>query len=86
MAQVSFTIPDAIISRVNNGVAKYHGYATEIDDPANPGSMIPNPESKGQFSKRMTREQWKTWVVLSETHIGGEAARALAEAEIDIQD
>ena len=84
MATVSFTIPDPIVGRVNDGVAKFWGYQAQIPDGS--GGMIPNPESKGQFSKRMTREQWKSWVVAAEANDGSVTAREPAEAEIDIQD
>ena len=32
--------------------AAYH-YQDEVEDPDNPGEMIPNPESRGNFAKRM---------------------------------
>lgn len=86
MAQISITIPDAILNRAINGVASHHGYQNQIEDPADPGQMIPNPETKAQFAKRMIRFVVKSWIVQAEAVGEAKTARDTAEAEIDIQD
>ena len=80
MATVTFTIPDAIVSRVNNGIANYHGYQETLPD------NTPNPESKAQFAKRKLKETLKAWVVASESNAGFLAAQTTANSEVDIQD
>lgn len=86
MATISFTIPDAILARVNDGIAKFHNYQDQIPDPGDPASTIPNPETKAQFNKRMIKETVKNWVVQSETNDGAITARDTARTEVDIQD
>jgi len=76
MAQVSFTIPDAILSRVLDGIALSRNY----DASKNEG------ETKAQFAKRMVKEQVKAWVVAGEELSGQITARETAQDEIDIQD
>jgi hypothetical protein len=69
--------------RIVDGIAYQHGYQDEIEDPENPGQMIPNPVTKVQFAKQMARhwvrECFKAW----EANLAAEQARqdAIADAE-----
>lgn len=86
MAQVSFTIPDGILARVNNGIAAYHGYKDQIPDPSNPSATIPNPQTKAQFNKEKIKETIKSWVVAAESSAGSNTAKQDAMSNINIQD
>lgn len=83
MAQVTFTIPNEIVTRVLDGIAYANGYQDEIDGQ-------PNPESKPDFARRMIRTYMKQCVVSYEARVAGEAAadaaRQAAEGEIEISD
>lgn len=83
MAQVTFTIPNEIVTRVLDGVAYANGYQDEIDGQ-------PNPESKADFAKRMICVYVKQCVVTYESgqsaQDAGEAARLAAESEIQINE
>lgn len=74
MANIALTIPDASLTRVVNGICAYHGYTDLIEDVD--GSMIPNPETKSQFAKRMLVTSVKNWL----KNIEGEQAAAIARA------
>lgn len=77
MATVSFTVPDSKVERLQNGFAKQNDYQEMIQDPDFPAEeiLISNPESKGQFLKRKTKEYWKNSVIAAETADAIEAAR-----------
>ena len=86
MANFTITIPDAIVSRVVDGLAGQHGYqATTTDEDT--GVVTPNPETKQDFARRMMRKWIKESVVAYETGLteaARKAAEAKAELEIDI--
>jgi hypothetical protein len=56
---VTFTFNvDAHAIRQRDALCGRNGYQDEVPDPNNPGQLMPNPENKTQFAKRMTREWW----------------------------
>lgn len=59
MAVISINIPDNQLSRVIDGICLGQGYQATIN-----GS--PNPETKGQFAKRMLIEKMKQMVMQGE--------------------
>jgi nucleoid-associated protein YgaU len=69
--------------RVIEGIAYQHGYQDMIEDPENPGQMIPNPETKAQFAKRMAQRWVKECIKAWEATQAAEQARqdALEDAE-----
>lgn len=76
MATVSFTIPDAQLTRVLDGIAITRDYeGRKLDG-----------ETKAQFAKRMVKEDVKAWVVGAESSAGAVTAGETANSEIDIQD
>lgn len=83
MASRTFTIPDAILPRVINGVAYANGYLDNIPNPSNPAQTIPNPETKAEFFLRRTREYWKECVKAYETKLAIETARATIESTVN---
>jgi hypothetical protein len=56
MARITVTIPDEQAARVRQAFANVYGYQETVPDPANPGQMIDNPETKIQFAERKVRE------------------------------
>lgn len=45
------------LSRIVDGVAAFHNYQAMITpNPQEPGTQIPNPESKSQFASRMIKQ------------------------------
>ena len=46
---ITFNIPTEKAVDVRDTIAEYLGYSEEIDDPNNPNTKIPNPESKPDF-------------------------------------
>lgn len=85
MAQInlSFTIPDAKAQLVRDAFAAYHGWTATIDDPANPGTQIPNPEAQGQFIKRRIGEYIKDCVRAHRANQDADAARVASIADTD---
>lgn len=86
--EFSFTTTTANITRAIQGVAYQNKYQDEIDDPDNPGEMIPNPETKAQFAKRMIKEYIINNVRAWEANQAADAARTAAieavEDEVEI--
>ena len=83
LATIIVTIPDAQVARVRNAFAIAYNYQATIPDPANPGSTIPNPESKTQFAQRKVREYVKEVVKSVEAPTAGEVARKAAATAVD---
>ena len=83
MAQITLTISDALAPRVIAGFCGLHNYQVSVRDPKNPeGSMIPNPETKMEFIKRILLGKIKRDVLEYE---GNEAQRqALSMGQKDI--
>lgn len=50
MAQIILNIPDAVLPRVVDAVASNNGYPSFVNDAQ--GKLIPNPQTKGQFTKQ----------------------------------
>lgn len=73
---ITLTIPDAEMARVVNAICTQHDYEPIING-------APNPETKGQFAKRMVIQQIKHWVQFVETKAARETITASATA-IDI--
>ena len=84
MATISFTIPDALLPRVIAGMCGLHNYQATIQNPDNPGEMIPNPESKADFVKRIIRQKIKRDVIEWEGAEAQRQAYITGETEVDI--
>lgn len=61
MATLSFSweVTAANKARIIEGISGQHDYPDEVSDPDNPLELIPNPETKAQYAKRMA----KRWVM-----------------------
>jgi len=88
MADLSFswTVSAENKTRIINGIAYQHGYQDQIEDPDNPEQMIPNPEGKGAFCKRMTKEWIRANVRAYEANQAVIIARDAKIAEVDAID
>lgn len=75
--QFTTTIPDAVAPRVLDAVAAMNGYQDQIDGQ-------PNPETKGQFARRMHREWLKNQVVEHEGNLAGIQASEDYQAAAEI--
>ena len=86
MAELKVNIPPPQLTRVLNGFSYQHGYQDQIDDPANPGTLIPNPQTKSEFTKDKLKEFVKESVKAYEGSNAGKAARqaAIKNAESNI--
>jgi hypothetical protein len=81
---VSFTFNvNAHAVRQRDALCGRYGYTDTLPDPNNPGGTIPNPETKEQFAKRMTREWWRRETEAWETRLAEEAAKA-ANVPLDV--
>jgi len=74
MAEISITVPDGIVDRVLDGVAKFKGYDS---------SKLPS-ETKAQFGRRMIVETVKSWVLTAESTTARDAQEATSDSEISI--
>lgn len=69
MAQIIFNIADGSKDRIIDGVCAYYRYQDTIDGE-------PNPETRLQFFKRKTKENWKRLVDEAEQRAAIVAAKA----------
>jgi hypothetical protein len=81
MAEVTITIPDALLSRVADGFAGYYGYQDTITDPGT-GAQVPNPQTKAQHMRERVIEHVKAVVGDHERAAAAEEAQG-AVADID---
>ena len=84
MATISFTIPDELLPRIIAGMCGLHNYPTEIQNPDNPDEMIPNPESKSNFVKKIIKKRIKRDVLEWEGEEAQRTAYITGETEVDI--
>ena len=82
MASLSFSIPDGMVTRVEDAFAAVYGYQPQILDPNNPGATVPNPQTKQQFVRERLRQYTKETVAQHEA--GKASADAAAQARDDI--
>ena len=81
MAQMTLTIPDPVAPRILAGFTGEHKYQETIDD--GEGNVIPNPESKFNFTKRKIMEYVLACVASFEKNQAGKAARDAAATDLD---
>ena len=74
MATVSITVPDSMVSRINDAFATAFEYPETIDGQA-------NPESKTQHTRRRVREYVGSVVKTVEARAASDAAAAAAAAQ-----
>lgn len=74
----TISIPDDQRSRVLDAFSARYGYTSEVPD--GNGGMIPNPETRGQFAKRMLSDYVKTVVREAEIDSASRTAAASAAA------
>lgn len=79
MAAITITIPNPVLTRVIDGLALGHGWKPFIDD--GNGNIIPNPESKTDYAKRIVKEYVKKSVIRYEAGLAEKAAKIAAEAD-----
>jgi len=81
MAAITFTIDDALVTRVLDGFALAHRYQETIQDPDVLYSRhIPNPETKSQFLKKTIKNIVIQSVKSAEAKQAGKSAR---QAKLD---
>lgn len=74
MAEITITIPDGILGRVTDAIAKRLGYDyAKLEG-----------ETKNQFAKRMVIQEVKGWVVDQEAIDARNSQESTSDSEIDI--
>lgn len=81
MAEIKLTVPDGSITRIINAFAGEFGYQAQVDDGA--GNLIPNPQTKAQFTKAKVTEYVKQVTRNYEGNIAAGVARQEKVIEID---
>lgn len=80
---ISITIPDAVGSRVVDGLAGQYNYQATIPAPNPLNPPVPNPETKAQFAKRMVAKFIKDSVKAFEATQAAGTARDTAAASVE---
>ena len=85
--QITFTIADAIASRIIDALALRHGWTETIIDP-DTGEPIPNPITKGAWAKRyiiyFIKEEVKLYEATAAAQIAYDEAAQAVDDEIEI--
>lgn len=88
MAQIILNVPDGQQVRLVNGIAGQYGYQATVPAPNPLDPPVPNPESKGQFVKRMmlkwAKESVKAYEATQAANTSRDAAATAAETEITL--
>lgn len=63
-------------NRIANAFAVAYGYQDNVPDPANPGAMIPNPDTKAVFTKKKIADFIRNTVIAVEAEKAASDARA----------
>jgi len=82
MAQISITVPDALVPRIQSAFALSYEYKAQIPDPQNPGQTIPNPENMAAFLRRILKEFMRDVVIEQEAGAAQATARQNAYTQI----
>lgn len=83
MAQITFTVPDAVATRIIQSTCYVNGYQDNVPDPQNPGQFIPNPVSKVAFLKSIIIEMLKSNLKAYESAATISAATGALNSEVD---
>jgi len=85
--KITINIPDPISQRVIDGIAYQHSYKDQVHDPET-GTDIDNPETKGQYTKRMlilwAKDNVKSWEANQATDAARQTAIDSADSDITI--
>ena len=74
------------VVRLVDAYADQFSYQTEVADPGDPLALIPNPETKKNFARRIILEGVKAVLAASEAKADAETARVAAIANADALD
>ena len=77
MAVISIDIPNAALNRVTDA----YGYIAQMTNAE--GEVIPNPQTRAQFTKAKIIEHIKAVVKDQEVRVAAEAARQTKETEVN---
>lgn len=82
----TITLEDEVAIRIRNAYCKKYNYQDMIPNPEDPDELIPNPETKVNFTKRHIKRQIKDIVREVESTNAGNAAsnEKLNEIETDV--
>lgn len=83
MAVINLTVPDGQLARLVNGIAGQYGYQATMPAPNPLDPPVPNPETKGQFAKRMMLKWAKESVKAWEATQSANTARDTASADVE---
>lgn len=79
MASISFNLPDNKIDTIVDAFSTQEGYQTMVWEN---DAMVPNPETRLQFTKKILRQIMKTAYVNHQAELAKEAAKVIAEGEV----
>lgn len=81
MAQITFTIPDAVLPRVISSLCNYYNYQSTVTNAQ--GQSVPNPETQSAYAKRMIAQVMLNAIKTAESQSAQQAAIAAANANVD---
>ena len=86
MATLGFewTVSSEDKTRILDGVCYQHGYQDQVEDEN--GGLVDNPETKGEFAKRMAKRWVRENVKAYEANAAAQTARDAKIAEVDAID
>lgn len=87
MASITFSFPDESAPLIAAAFCNTYGYQTQVPDPANPGQLIPNPQSPDEFARQKVadyvRDVCRAYIAQQKLAEAQTQARQLAQQQVD---
>lgn len=82
---ITFTTDSSLFDLFVQAACISYGYRTTVPDPANPGQLIPNPQTPQQFAQQKVIDYCVEVVRAYQTEQAAQAARKAASDNLDTQ-
>jgi hypothetical protein len=82
---ITFTTDSSLFDLFVQAACVSYGYRDTIPDPANPGQLIPNPQTPQQFAQQKVIDYCLEVVRAYQTELAAQQARKTASDSLDAQ-
>jgi hypothetical protein len=82
---ITFTTDSTLFDLFVQAACASYGYRDTIADPANPGQIIPNPQTPQQFARQKVIDYCVEVVRAYQTEVAAQQARKAASDSLDAQ-
>jgi hypothetical protein len=82
---ITFTTDSSLFDLFVQAACASYGYRTTVPDPANPGQLIPNPQTPAKFAQQKVIDYCVEVVRAYQTEVSAQQARKAASDSLDAQ-